>query len=96
MRHRSAAMAPVERAHVDLIARGALLKEKTEILRQQYLAARRGDISSHALWPALTKTPPDAMCPTCQSALTPVPPNTGVLLACPKCGFVARPLVRGS
>lgn len=79
-------------ARVDRAERGAALREKAKVLRAEFLAARRdwGVTPSNRSWGALPLIAVGAQCPNCRSALLPVPPRTGVLLACPDCGFVAK------
>ena len=77
---------------IDLEERVVGLMEKAEILRRQFLASQRTgcDASSKELWGALTRITAGAPCPRCRSILTAVPPETMLLLACPKCGFVGK------
>ena len=79
-------------ARVDLAERAAALTEKAVVLRREFLAARRdwGVTRASRSWGALPRIVVGAQCPNCRSALMPVPPRTGVLLACPDCGFVAK------
>lgn len=76
----------------DLTEWHAELREKAEILRRQFLTFREDElkIPSEKLWAALPQITVGERCGRCGSVLSSVPRSTMALLACSKCGFVAR------